>query len=235
VAHFEYLTAHSPSGLLTSADADRVAAALRQGALAVLPTETGYLLGARATDQTAVRAAFRVKGRDTAHTMHIACASLAMAEEFAQVTPAARRVLGALTPGPVSVVVARTDRLPDGLVTVDDTVGIRIPDHPATLQVIGAVGEPLTATSLNRSGEPAMSIHHVELESLDWPPGGIVYVVEDDHCVRYPLPSTLVRFTTPTPEILRPGPVTEATIAAAASALHDLLDHEVWVAGSRRS
>src|SRR5215469_784279 len=138
--------------MLTLSEVARIAGSLRSGSLAVLPTETGYMLAALANSMPAIERAFAVKQRDPAQVMHVACASVAMAASVGKLTPAALRLLGAFTPGPLSVIVAKTAALPDRLVTVNGTVGIRVPDHPATLQVIAEVGVPLTATSLNVSG-----------------------------------------------------------------------------------
>jgi len=205
---FVYLGVSKRSRLLTLADLDAVAQSLAAGSLAVLPTETGPMLAAMATSESAVRAAFAAKGRDPGLVMHVACASLSMARRYGHLDERATALLGAFTPGPLSVVVPQTGALPDGLVTVDGTVGIRVPDNPATLQVISAVGVPLTATSVNLSGQPGTSIDAAALRALHWPPVGRVYVVVDDDAVAYSAPSTLVRLTGPEPEILRPGPVT---------------------------
>src|SRR5690606_10774905 len=139
------------------------------GSLAVLPTETGYMLAAVATSGSAVRAAFAAKARQPVAVMHVACASLAMARRYGHLDERAVALLGAFTPGPLSVVVPQTGALPDGLVTVDGTVGIRVPDNPATLQVISAVGVPLTATSVNLSGQPGGSVDEAALRQLHWP------------------------------------------------------------------
>ncbi|MEM6796778.1 MAG: Sua5/YciO/YrdC/YwlC family protein, partial [Acidobacteriota bacterium] len=132
-----------PSGLLSLADALLVSDGLRRGGLAVLPTETGYMLAARACDEAAVLRAFEVKRRDPAQPMHVACGSLEMARRFAVLSAAAERVMGAFTPGPVTVVAPKKEPLPDRLVTLRGTVGLRIPDCAATLQVVLALGEPI--------------------------------------------------------------------------------------------
>ena len=126
--------------------------------------------------------------------------------------PQALRLLGEFTPGPVSVVVSKTPMLPDRLVTMDGTVGIRVPDHPATLQVIREVGTPLTATSLNVSGAAPALVSELELESLNWPADETVHVVADDDAISYQTGSTLVRVTGPDVEILRAGPISESQL-----------------------
>lgn len=203
------------SHLISLGDGEEIAGALRHGALAVLPTETGYMLAALSTSTAAVERVFAAKGRAAASVMHVACASLQMANTAGVFTPRARSVLGKLTPGPVTVVVEKTPLLPDALVTLNGTVGIRVPDHPATLQIIASVGAPLTATSLNMSGSEPARLEGFDLGLLNWPEGETVYVVEDDESIAYKAPSTLVRLIGEEPEILRAGPVSEEEIRRA--------------------
>lgn len=221
MARFVYVRPHSRSGMLTWSDVARIADSLQQGAPAVLPTETGYMLAALATSPDAVKSAFAVKGRAGTAVMHVACASLEMAATVGVLTKQATNLLGELTPGPVSVIVSQTDLLAasDGLVTVNGTVGIRIPDHPATLQVINAVGAPLTATSLNSSGSHLTSVSEASLRTLNWPEADVVYVVQDDDAIVYDSASTLVRVSGDAIEILRPGPITPAQVERAAAGL----------------
>jgi L-threonylcarbamoyladenylate synthase len=210
---FMYMSPGSRSGLLSLTEVEQVADGLRKGAPAVLPTETGYMLAALATSEEAVKGAFAVKGRSAAAVMHVGCASLDMARSVGILTDRAARLLGHFTPGPLSVIVRKTELLPDDLVTLNGTVGIRVPDHPATLQVINAVGAPLTATSLNSSGTKLASVDEAALQDLDWPDGAVVYVVRDDDAIAYGSASTLVRLTGEEIEILRPGPISAAEIA----------------------
>jgi L-threonylcarbamoyladenylate synthase len=216
MTEFEFVRPHSRSGLITLSEVARIADSLRQGSLAVLPTETGYMLAALATSIPAVERAFAVKSRDQAQVMHVACASVEMAAAAGDLTPRALRLLGAFTPGPVSVVVAKTALLPDRLVAMNGTVGIRIPDHPATLQVIRAVAGPLTATSLNVSGSAPVPVRKLELETMNWPAGETVFIIEDDDSISYHTGSTLVRLTGGDIEILRAGPIGERDIREAA-------------------
>lgn len=212
MTEFAYLKPRSRTGLISLAEVEQVAASLRQGTPAVLPTETGYMLAVLATSQDALKAAFTVKGRPAAAVMHVACASLSMARTVGILTERASRLIGQLTPGPLSVIVNQTGVLPDDLVTLNGTVGIRVPDHPATLQVINAVGVPLTATSLNPSGSRRLAVDEASLRTLNWPEDEVIYVVRDDDAITYTSASTLVRVTGEAIEILRPGPVSETEI-----------------------
>lgn len=212
MTRFTYLKPRSRSGTLSLAEVAKVADSLRGGSPAILPTETGYMLAALATSEDAVKGAFTVKGRPSAAVMHVACASMDMAQTVGMLTTRAARLLGHFTPGPLSVIVTKTDLLPDDLVTVNGTVGIRVPDHPATLQVISAVGAPLTATSLNSSGSQLASVDEASLRTLNWPEGDEIYIVRDDDAIAYGSASTLVRITGESMEILRQGPVSAAEI-----------------------
>ena len=101
---FEFLH-RTPAGLLRFGAAARLADHLRGGGLAVLPTETGYLLGAIATDLAAVRKVFTAKGRSESNPVHVACSSLALASRWAELGEVAVDLLSRFTPGPLTVVV----------------------------------------------------------------------------------------------------------------------------------
>ena len=172
MTRFVYVTPRSSRGTLALSDVARIADSLKRGSLAVLPTETGYMLAAIATSEDAVKRAFAVKERATSAVMHIACSSLDMA----------------------------------------GTVGIRVPDYPGTLQVINAVGSPLTATSLNSSGSKLPTVDERSLLTLNWPEDEVVYVVRDDDAITYGSASTLARISGESIEVLRPGPISESAI-----------------------
>jgi L-threonylcarbamoyladenylate synthase len=214
MVEFAFTTPQPGSGVLRLRDLAAIVGTLTSGGLAVLPTETGYMLAALATSETALQRAFAVKGRDPSLVMHVACSSIDMIEAVGVLSPAAARLIGEFTPGPLTVVVDKTPLLPDFLVTLNGTVGLRVPDHPATLQVIAAVGAPLTATSLNRSGGEVVPVDETGLRRLNWP-DAVVPVVLDPAARRYEQASALVRVTGPSPEILRPGPVSAEEIHAA--------------------
>jgi L-threonylcarbamoyladenylate synthase len=217
VTEFVYVKPRSQSKTVRLTQVAKIADSLKRGSLAILPTETGYMLAALATSTDAIKRAFAVKDRASSDVMHVACASLEMAEMVGILDERALRLLGKFTPGPVSVIVNKTEILPDHLVTLDGTVGIRIPDHPGTLQIINAVGAPVTATSVNSSGSQLTSVDAVTLQSLNWPDYEVIYVLLDDSAVTYSTASTLVRVSGDATEILRPGPVPEAEIHRVAS------------------
>lgn len=141
---------------------DAAAAALRDGGLAVYPTETVYGLGAAALDPEAVARVFEVKGRSRDKPVSMAAPSVDAALEYVRATDREARFMRQFLPGPVTVVVEREPDVPDTLTAGRERVGVRVPDHDIALALLERV-HPLTATSANRSGHPSAR----RIEDLD--------------------------------------------------------------------
>ena len=139
---------------MSDPDLTDAVAALRRGDLVVYPTETVYGLGADALDPEAIERVFEAKGRSRQKPLSMALPELAAAADYTLTTERERRFCERFLPGPVTVLVERTDRVPDVLVGGGDRVGIRIPDHDTARALTRRTG-PITATSANRSGEPS--------------------------------------------------------------------------------
>jgi L-threonylcarbamoyladenylate synthase len=133
---------------------EAAARALRGGELVVYPTETVYGLGADALDATAVEQVFTTKGRDRTEPVSMAVPDAETAWEYTHPTERERAFAGAFLPGPVTLVVERTEAVPDVLTAGRDRVGIRVPDHEVALSVLERAA-PVTATSANVSGRPS--------------------------------------------------------------------------------
>jgi L-threonylcarbamoyladenylate synthase len=143
------VTASSPEDPI----ADAAAAAL-SGGLVVIPTDTVYGVGTRPDDPAATRALFVVKGRPRDLGIPVLVASSAEAEEAAVLDDRARLLAARFWPGPLSLVLPRTDRSRGWDLGGDaTTIAVRIPRHPLALAVLSRTG-PLAVTSANRSGEP---------------------------------------------------------------------------------
>ena len=139
-------------------------AALRRGDLVVYPTETVYGLAADATDPEAVERAFEAKGRSREKPVSMALPDVGAAADYVRLSDRERAFCERFLPGPVTVLLERTDRVPDVLVAGRDRVGIRVPDHELARDLARRVG-PITATSANRSGEPsARRVGEIALE-----------------------------------------------------------------------
>lgn len=130
---------------------DRAATAIREGSLVVYPTETVYGLGADALDADAVRRVFETKGRSPDKPVSLAVPDVARVSEYARPTDREERFMREFLPGPVTVLLAAREMVPDVLTAGRSRVGVRVPDQPTALALLERVA-PLTATSANRSG-----------------------------------------------------------------------------------
>ena len=200
--------------LLTLGAVEACASHLKAGGLAVLPTETGYMLAADALSEAAIDAVHVAKGRPPAKPIHVAVTSLEDIEQYVDLPPAARAACTRLMPGPFTAVGASRGLVPDVLSAGTGTLGARIPDAPVTLQILHALGRPLSATSHNLSGQAPDPDPVKAAEKLHG--DHVIHVVVDPAAAVYDRPSTLARYADGAWEILRRGPVTEAAIAAAA-------------------
>ncbi len=147
---------------LLTHDPARAGAALRAGRLAVLPTETVYGLGADAADPHAVARVYAVKGRPADHPVIVHLADGGALHDWATQVPGyARRLAEGCWPGPLTLVLARHDRVGDHVTGGQPTVGLRVPDHALTLTVLRAFGGGVAAPSANRFGRvsPTTAAH----------------------------------------------------------------------------
>lgn len=135
-------------------DLTAAVAALRRGDLVVYPTETVYGLGADATDPEAVARVFEAKDRARENPVSMALPEVGAAPDYVRWTDRERAFCEAFLPGPVTVLLERTDRVPEVLVAGRERVGIRVPDHDVARTLARRVG-PVTATSANLSGRPS--------------------------------------------------------------------------------
>ncbi|WP_247003469.1 L-threonylcarbamoyladenylate synthase [Halosolutus gelatinilyticus] len=138
---------------MTDSDIDRAAAAIGEGELVVYPTETVYGLAADALDPDAVSRVFEAKGRDRSKPISFAVPSVPAALEYVRASDRERQFMARFLPGPVTVLCARREQVPDELTAGRDRVGVRIPDHDLALALCERAGTPITATSANVSGE----------------------------------------------------------------------------------
>jgi L-threonylcarbamoyladenylate synthase len=138
-------------------EVDSAAAAIGDGELVVYPTETVYGLGANALDGDAVKRVFEAKGRDRDNPLSLGVPDIETALEY--VTASTREVafMREFLPGPVTVVVGRTEQVPDALTAGQHRVGVRIPDHALARDLLAAAPEPVTATSANVSGRGSVT------------------------------------------------------------------------------
>ena len=191
--------------ILSAADPVAIAeaaAVIRGGGLVAFPTETVYGLGANAFDPRAVARVFEVKARPSFDPLIV---HLASARDLPLVSPTDDprvRALGArFWPGPLTLVVPRRPEVPDLVTAGLETVGVRVPAHPAAHALIAAAGTPVAAPSANPFGyvSPTTAAHVAELL------GRAVDLVLDGGPCRVGVESTILSLAALQPVILRPG------------------------------
>jgi len=191
--------------------------ALRNGGLAVVPTETVYGLAARLTDSRAINKLIQLKGRNENHPFALAFPSAdAISDVCSEMSPLALRLARRCLPGPLSLVLDISPesefwKLPEETqksVSLNSTVCCRVPDHPLLQTVLGELNEPIVLTSANLSGKGETS----DVEQLVADLGGGIDMLLDDGPIAAPKPSTIVKITGNDYTILREGALKAETV-----------------------
>jgi L-threonylcarbamoyladenylate synthase len=136
---------------MSDAAIGRAARAIGDGNLVVYPTETVYGLGADALNPAAVQRVFDAKRRDRDRPVSMAVPDVDAISEYTRATEREMAFCREFLPGPVTVVLAARDVVPDALTAGRDRVGVRVPAHETALALLDRVA-PVTATSANVSG-----------------------------------------------------------------------------------
>ena len=202
--------------ILPPARLDEIAAAIRAGGVAAIPTDTVYGLAALPDDAAALGRLAALKGRPGEQPIAVLF-DRADAIRGAVTDPDALDPLGAFWPGPLTAVVrarresARAFAAP--AVTPEGTIGLRMPDDALARAVIRACGGALAVTSANRSGDPPAETAAAAVAAF----GGALPVL-DGGPRRLP-PSTVADLTADPPAVLREGPIPASAVLAALGAV----------------
>ena len=200
--------------MIAATDVLGAAQALREGRLAVLPTETVYGLGARADLPHAIARVYATKGRPADHPLIVHVASLEAARAWAAEVPGyAEAQAAAYWPGPLTLVLRRSGRAGDFVTGGQDTVAVRVPSHPVMRAVLAELadllGDPaagIAAPSANRFGRVSPTTAEHVIDEL----GGLLQAddfVLDGGPSAVGIESTIVDCTGIAPAMLRPGHV----------------------------
>jgi L-threonylcarbamoyladenylate synthase len=175
---------------------------LAQGGLVAFPTETVYGLGADATNAAAIARLYQAKGRPAFNPLIAHVGDLAAARRIARFDAAAMALAGAFWPGPLTLVLPKTDDCPVAdLATAGlETVAIRVPSHPVARQILRAFGKPVVAPSANLSGHVSpTTAAHVQSDLA-----GRIDLIVDGGPVEVGVESSIVGCFE-VPMLLRPG------------------------------
>jgi len=182
---------------------------LRRGGVVAFPTDTVYGLGVLASMHASIDRLYNIKGRDHTKAIAVLIANAAqineiVAEPDEKIFKLARR----FWPGPLTMVLPRHKNLSDKLST-DESVGVRVPDHPTALKLLEAAG-PMGVTSANLSGGKNARTADDVMAQLS----GRVHLLLDGGETPGGVPSTVVDLTNKLPVFLRSGPIGEGEILA---------------------
>jgi len=191
--------------LSPAADAvEQIARLIRRGGVVAIPTDTLYGLAADPGNASAIDRLFAIKGRQAGQALPLVAADRDQVVAYVgALGPLADRLAARFWPGPLTLVVAAPPQLAPGVSGGTATVGIRVPAHAATRALCAACAHPLTATSANRSGEPATALPDIVAASLGDRLDGLV----DAGSTAGGAPSTLVDTTGTQPRLIRAGAI----------------------------
>jgi L-threonylcarbamoyladenylate synthase len=184
-------------------------ALLSAGELVALPTETVYGLGANALDPLACAKVFEAKERPLSDPLIVHLPEPDWVDELARPNPLARVLAERFWPGPFTMVLPRTERVPDLVTDGQDTVALRMSVHPVFRQIASGLGKPIAAPSANRFGRISPTRPEHVMAEL----GGRIPLIVDGGPCAHGIESTIVSVRDQGVVILRHGPVTEEQLA----------------------
>ncbi len=184
---------------------------IKHGGLVAFPTETVYGLGADGLKEQAAKKIYEAKGRPSDNPLILHIADIESLKELAVDIPESAYTLAkAYWPGPLTMVLKKSSKVPYGTTGGLDTVAIRMPKDEIALALIKASGCYIAAPSANTSGRPSPTMAKHVLEDMD----GKLELILDGGQVGIGIESTIVDLTSETPMILRPGYITKEMLEA---------------------
>lgn len=192
---------------------------IASGELVAFPTETVYGLGGDALDPEAAHKIYSAKGRPSDNPLIVHIAEYEdMYRVGRNIPPQAKLLADAFWPGPLTMIVEKSDNVPYATTGGMDTVAVRMPNHPVALALIRKSGCLIAAPSANTSGRPSPSKASHVAEDLS----GKIAMIIDGGEVSIGIESTIIDLTEKTPMVLRPGYITPKMLS-------DVLGEEVII------
>ena len=203
---------------------------LANGGLVAFPTETVYGLGANALNEDAVKNIYKAKGRPSDNPLIV---HIANKEDIVplvkEVTPKAQALIDAFFPGPLTIILPKSDLIGKVVSGGLDTVAVRMPINEVANKVIKAAGCPIAAPSANTSGLPSPTRAKYVIDDMS---GKIEAIIDGGDC-EFGVESTVITLATDIPTVLRPGAVTKemlegviGEVEVANAVLHGMKDNE---------
>lgn len=201
----QLIDSNDAAGLETAAEI------LKNGGLVAIPTETVYGLAANALDGSAVAKIFKAKGRPMDNPLIVHIGRFDEIYPLVKTVPEKAKALAeAYWPGPLTMILPKSDIIPDEVSAGLDTVAVRMPSHPVANRIIELSGCPLAAPSANSSGLPSPTTASHVMDDMN----GKIDAVVDGGESAVGIESTVVTLATDVPRLLRPGGITHAQLEA---------------------
>lgn len=179
---------------------------LRAGGLVAFPTETVYGLGADALDEEASAKIYAAKGRPSDNPLIVHIADMEAVYKLASEVPeTALKLAEKFWPGPLTMILKKSDIVPDSITGGLGTVAIRMPSHKTAANLIKKSGVYIAAPSANTSGKPSPTLASHVIKDMT---GKIDMIIADD-TVDIGVESTIIDLSEYIPTILRPGYITK--------------------------
>lgn len=185
---------------------------IKDGELVAVPTETVYGLAGNGLDATAVEKIYEIKGRPEVKPLSLMVSGKTAMSKYCEAVPKqAKRLAEKFWPGPLTIVLKAKDIVPDIVRAGGETVALRCPDHPMTLELIKKSALPLAAPSANPSGAESPKTAQEVMEYFD---GKIAAVIDGGRC-GIGTESTIIDMSSVPYKILRSGALSESSIRSA--------------------
>ncbi len=175
--------------------------AAQDGKLIIYPTDTQYALGCTLTHPQTIHRLFNLKKRPKNLALPVAVATIKEISSIARITPQQEQIAHTFLPGPLTMVLPKQPTVPPEVTASSNTIAVRIPNHPITLQLLEKTG-PLVITSANRHGQKP----YEDITDIQHQFGDEIAVYLPGGTLNQP-PSTIVDFTHKPPQLLRSGPI----------------------------
>ena len=183
---------------------------LKAGGLVAFPTETVYGLGGDGLNKESSKKIYAAKGRPSDNPLIIHIVDMeALPYIVSEVSPEVEKVAAAFWPGPLTMILPKSDNVPDETTGGLKTVAVRMPSHKVARKLIEYAGGYVAAPSANASGKPSPTLAKYVVEDMN----GRIDMIIDGGEVGIGLESTIIDMTVNPPQILRPGFITEAMLA----------------------
>lgn len=180
-------------------------AIIKTGGLVAFPTETVYGLGGDALNPASSRKIYEAKGRPSDNPLIVHIADMEALPAIVKSVPeTAKKLADAFWPGPLTMIMEKSDLVPEETTGGLDTVAVRMPSDVVALSFIRAAGGYVAAPSANRSGRPSPTCASYVAQDMD----GRIEMILDGGDATLGLESTIVDLTVEPPVILRPGFIT---------------------------